>query len=188
MALLLARRGVPCSRSKIAALEAGGRPHLSFMDVLVLAHALGVAVSDLLEGHEEVVLAGGLSLTRGQVRELLGLNLKHAGSVVPENTPVRTSLTASAPTPVVAAASRIQTAEVDAALARKLGVSAELVVKNALARWGRTMTEERDHRSNQLGTMQHRQRAAHRGHITRQLTREINADLTAQGLDQRKPT
>lgn len=72
--------------------------------------------------------------------------------------------------------------EADHALAQRLNVAPQIVVDIALQIWGNTLTEERDARVARLGAMDLGKRHAHRGHITRELSQEIEAEIASKGL------
>jgi hypothetical protein len=69
----------------------------------------------------------------------------------------------------------------DGAIACTLRRSPAEVSKAAKRLWGRSAHEERDRRVAELGELTARQRQAHRGHVTRALTKEIKAHLTMPG-------
>jgi hypothetical protein len=62
--------------------------------------------------------------------------------------------------------------------ARKLGTTPERINMAAMSRWGRTLAEERDYRLRERGQdVSARQRQALRGHVTRELMNELEAEL-----------
>ncbi|MEU4801318.1 helix-turn-helix transcriptional regulator [Actinosynnema sp. NPDC023587] len=192
-ARLFARRGTPLSRSKIAAIEAGERPNLSFADVLAIAHAFNVELAELFAGDDDVTLSNRLTLPSTRIRDLITgapgvdggtrwglewrrelLDLTHVDPEIDQE---------------------LQTSEADRALALRLRIPPETVIAVAVELWGRTLSEERDLRVEGLGGLDGAERGAHRGHITRELSQEIQSELVAQGLlaevvdesDQRSP-
>lgn len=62
-------------------------------------------------------------------------------------------------------------------LAKTLGVAPLELAKASFRLWGHGLTEEREHRLKQAGTMTPRTKQALRGHLTRELKDEIIAEL-----------
>jgi hypothetical protein len=69
--------------------------------------------------------------------------------------------------------------EAEGNVARKLGVTARVIAKIAYRRWGRSLTEERDRRIAAAAEAGGDRRAL-RGHETRKLTAEIEAELVKE--------
>lgn len=184
-ARLFARRGAPLSRSKIAAIEAGERPNLAFADVLVMAHTFNVEVAELFDGHGPVAIAEHVVLSRPVIRGLLrGTNVPE-GSVSWDPQTHHAELLRIADVRAEGDAvtvGQFHLVDADHALAQRLNVAPQIVVDIALQIWGNTLTEERDARVARFGAIDLGERHAHRGHITRELSQEIEAEITRQGL------
>jgi transcriptional regulator with XRE-family HTH domain len=190
LARLLARRGAQWHRSKIAAIEAGERPNLSFGDVLVLANALNVELAELYEGDGEVTLTEYITLSRPMVRDVIRGTYVVGGSAGWDPTTRQDELTElariRADDDALKAASLLGS-EADRALAHRLNVPARAVAETAIELWNRTLTEERDARAAGLGDMSAGERQARRGHITRELSRQLQAELDRRGLITESP-
>lgn len=184
-ARLFARRGAPLSRSKIAAIEAGERPNLAFADVLVIAHTFNVEVAELFDGAGPVAISEHVVLSRPVIRGLL------RGTTFPEGSggwdPQAQHAELLRIADVRAEGDAVTTGQfrlvdADHALALRLDVAPQIVVDVALRLWNNTLTEERDARVTRFGALDRGERQAHRGHITRELSQEIEAELISQGL------
>lgn len=168
MARHLQRSGLNWARGQVAAVEAGNRESVSFEAMVVLAAALGVGVPDLLAGDGLVQLTPDARQTRGGLRTLV------AG---------RIDMDLELPDRIQVSQQAAQLRyEADIALAKRLGLSAQDVMTAARGLFdGRTLTEERDLRVKVLTlddeTMSIREQQAHRGHITRELSAEIEKAL-----------
>ncbi|MFJ5984374.1 hypothetical protein [Lentzea sp. NPDC092896] len=186
LARLFASRGAPLSRSKVAAIEAGKRPNLSFADVLLVAHTLNVELAELFEGIGQVSLTDKVALSRAQVRDLIrGLSvLDGVESWDPSTREADLHGLAETRREGEERLQAVQRGgvEADAALAERLRVSLDDVVECAVALWDRTLTAERDARVQMFGSMDRTERQAHRGHITRELGLKIQAALIERGL------
>lgn len=150
--------GLRWARSKIAALENGHRDQVSAGVLILMAKGLDVPVNELLSGDGLIGLEPAeVHLSREEARALL------AG--VP---------------PSVAAVACVPQREADAALAKLLGLPVDVIVRAAEEIFGGlTLTAERDRRVDGMGTLTVTERGAHRGHITRELAREIQQHLAA---------
>ena len=182
---LFARRGAPLSRSKIEAIEKGRRTNLTFGDVLLIAHTVNVELAELFEGDGEVSLSEHVVLSRAAIRDLIrGVSvLTASGDWDPASR--HNELVGLAD--LRAAADAEQSAgfrgfEADRTLAQRLGIAASAVIGASVQLWGRTLTEERDARVKNLGDLEMPERQAHRGHITRELSQQIQIELVSQGL------
>lgn len=184
IANLLSQAGVPMQRSKVAAIEAGTRPNMTLADVLALAIVLDVGLAELLGGEGTVRLAGSLAVSRQALSGFL------RGEVHPvlEAVPVTDSVTGTPPDLEQVhlarrrlGISRLGGTDADQALAKRLGVPHELVTRMAFMLWGHSLTDERDLRVDRLGDVGPRERQAHRGHITRELADEVEAELQRRG-------
>jgi transcriptional regulator with XRE-family HTH domain len=168
MARHLQRNGLNWARGQVAAIEAGNRESVSFEAMVVLAAALGVSLAGLLAGDGDVQLTPDTRQTRAGLRALV------AG-------PLDMDLDPWDRVQVGQRAAQLRY-EADLALAKRLGVSAQDVMTAARGLFnGRTLTEERDLRVKVLTlddeTMSIREQQAHRGHITRELSAEIEKAL-----------
>jgi len=179
-ARLVAQRGVSWSRSKIAAVEAGERPNLAFADVLMLAHVFNVELAELLEGDGDVTVTPHSIIPRRMLRDLVrGLSVLEGSAQWNPDTR-QAELVGLARIRAEDDARRIapfQGVEADQALALRLGVTTTAVITIATKLWNRTMTAERDARVADLGDLTLGERQAHRGHITRDLAQQIQAQL-----------
>jgi transcriptional regulator with XRE-family HTH domain len=148
-------RGLPWSRSQVAAIETGKRESLDLVTAAVLAAALEAPLGDLLAGDGYVRHADG-AVSRRWLRDALAGERVEVAELAP-----KAAFT------------------VDAAIASSLRVHPEDIARAAGPLWNRSAIEERDRRVAELGELTDRQRQAHRGHVTRQLTKEIKAYLAA---------
>lgn len=154
------RVGLTWARSKLAALESGTRPRIDAGELVLMAIGLEVQLSALFVGDESDLVALDSHLRyrvpRGQLR----------GLFTGETKAIEYDL----------ATEQVGPADVD--LARRLGVEPRVVAMAAAAIFdGRNLTEERDRRVRRIGELTAAQRQAHRGHVTRELAREIEAEL-----------
>lgn len=168
MARHLQRNGLNWARGQVAAVEAGNRESVPFEAMVMLAAALGVGLADLLAGDGDVQLTPDTRETRAGLRTLL------AGRIDMDLDPQDR-------VQVSQRAAQLRY-EADLALAKRLGVTAQDVMTAARSLFGgRTLTEERDLRVKVLTlddeAMSIGEQQAHRGHITRELSAEIEAAL-----------
>lgn len=151
--------GLPWTQSSISEIEAGQRP-LEYGELLVLAIVgLGIPPAELLAGDDgPVLVAGSLRLDLAQVRDIAVTRRKASVSGDFDADPqVERSLTQQ---------------EAERKAARRLGVAPEAVVAAAVRLWGQSLTAERDAR---LGPDANH---AAKGHITRQLVSQIEAEIS----------
>jgi transcriptional regulator with XRE-family HTH domain len=189
-------------RGTVAQAETGSR-RFSLEDLLLLAIAYDAPVADLVAGADEdlIELSPGVRLTVGAVRALLSgdqatIHRLHQQGV---DAPREQAAARSGRFPDVLAEARRfgirRHADVDRAVtgigdseryaARKLGTTPERINLAALASWGRTLAEERDHRVQQQGgdaETTPRGLQALRGHVTRELLTELETILSQKGL------
>lgn len=185
LARLLVRRGAQWHRSKIAAIEAGERPNLSFADVLVLANVFNVELAELYEGDGEVTLTEFITLSRPMIRDVIRGTYVVGGSDKwsPETRQDELlGLARMRADDDARKAASVPATEADRALAHRLNVPARAVVEIATELWDRTLTDERDFRVAERGDMGVGERQAYRGHITRELSHQIQAELDRRGL------
>jgi transcriptional regulator with XRE-family HTH domain len=185
LARLLVRRGAQWHRSKIAAIEAGERPNLSFADALVLANVFNVELAELYEGDGEVALTEYVTLSRPMIRDVIRGTYVVGGSDNWEPETRQDELLGLARMRAdddARKAASVPATEADRALAHRLNVPARAVVEIATELWNRTLTDERDFRVTERGDMEVGERQAYRGHITRELSQQIQAELDRRGL------
>lgn len=165
--------GLEWQRSHIAAFEAGNRDSIELDTGIALARALNVQLTDLLAGDGDVSLRNAV-LSRPGCRETLAepaprwtetIGLSEHGT--------RAFIRQSAQGETVPF-------QADAELAQRLGVRPDDVIAVAEQEWGRTLHQERDRRAAELGDLSAAERRARRGHITRQLSTEIERLLFEQ--------
>jgi len=144
------------------------RSTVSVADVLLLALAFRVSITEFFEGDGDVLLAEHLApLPREWVIAIMQGNypqpeITQREAVEQEGRDVEQMFA------TIDAFKRGPNAiEADQALARRLKVAVEDVVQVARALWGHTLTDERDARVVELGAVETAERQARRGHITR---------------------
>lgn len=190
LARLLVRRGAQWHRSKIAAIEAGERPNLSFADVLVLANVFNVELAELYEGQGEVTLTEYVTLSRPMIRDVIRGTYVVGGSDKWDPESRHNELLGLARMRADDDARKVASVaatEADRALAQRLHVPAGAVVELATELWDRTLTDERDFRVAERGDMGVGERQAYRGHVTRELSQQIQAELDRRGLIAESP-
>lgn len=166
----LRARGLMWTRSQVAALEAGNRESVDAPALLLLAEALGLArVADLVEGVGPVRLTEQTTATRNYVRDRLDGG---TGGDDPLELGSEAARAAIALMP-----GETVSFQADAELAQRLGLRPEDVYGTAERLWGRNLHEERDRRVAEMGEMTAAERRVRRGHVTRQLARELAPHL-----------
>lgn len=185
-----AQVGLKWGTGRIADLEAG-RVSPTLPTLLALCQAFSnllgrpVALADLLAGPtaSQVVVTDGLVVDLGSIQAALGGAPVDLANVAP---PV-VGMMASAAAAVAAGGGedpqrrRVLFAvwsgfgEAEKRAARSLGVTKEDAVATMADLWGRSLSEERDHRAAPGAT------AAERGHVARQLKAELAAALRTPG-------
>jgi hypothetical protein len=192
-------------RGTVAQAETGSR-RFSLEEVVLLALAYETIPAELVAGkdNELVELAPEARVSVAALRALLSGDaqaLLNLGPQVMDTPATRGGSTKSARSSrfpdVLADARRFgirRHGDVDRALerigdperyaARKLGTTPERINLAALALWGRTLAEERDHRVKQQegGDTSARGLQALRGHVTRDLMTELDTELRRKGL------
>lgn len=179
-ARLLQRRGASWSRSKIAAVEAGERPNVTLADAIVLASTFNVELAELFAGDGLVELTSTVVLPRRVVSDVA--RGTYASSSPEQWDPEARRKELLNLDRLLAAAEEITigrfgATEADHALAQRLDAPPSMVIDIAVKLWGQTLTEERDRRVAELGEKEVSERQAHRGHITRELSRQVQAEL-----------
>jgi hypothetical protein len=183
----------------VAQAETGSRK-FSLEDLLLVALAYETTPAELLVGTDNdwVELSPEARLTVRTLRALLtGTNVSiHSPG---PHVDVPATRTPGAPDQAVVTEARQfgvrRHADVDRAVsgigdperhaARKLGTTPERLSLAALARWGRTLVEERDYRLKQRLKDEDASGCgaqALRGHITRELVAELEVDLRQRGI------
>ena len=180
LAQIWQRHGLNWARSKVAALEGGKRPRVDYGELAVMALAMGVPLEQFFQGTGLATMdPSATRLSRQDLRRLVAGDqpafdyyLGNSGALHRDEEWTRERLDAP------------QSANADVDLARRLGVDPRNVVVAAMGLFdGLTLTAERDRRADRLGrgqTMQERQ--AHRGHITRELTEQVERRLREMQL------
>lgn len=179
---LLSRRGAQWHRSKIAAIEAGERPTVAIADVLLLAHTFNVELAELFEGRGDVQLSQYVTLSRPMIRDIIRGMASLGGSQDWDPETRREELLGLARIRTAGEGTRFGAREADQKLARRLDVPVRAVTEIAFELWGKTLTDERDERVSELGDRPLAERPAHRGHITRELSQQIEDELRARGV------
>jgi transcriptional regulator with XRE-family HTH domain len=189
------RKGLQWSRSSIAMLEAGRRS-CSISELLIVASALGAPLRLIVSGEclpdrpETVMLTATTAANLAAISEALVSPSDRLG--------LRTAFRIGWEIGQEMSAWSIESGDADQKAARQLGISTERLMSVAEPLWGRSLTAERERRVNEgpfstddhralVSTDDHRvpsstedrQRAlrALRGHITRELLRELRAAL-----------
>lgn len=167
------RLGLSWTRTKLAALERGERARVDLGELPLMAWALLASPLDLLAGEGLVRLEPtAMMTTREELRAMLS-GKKPAGK-----SPFRLDDLEGDATSRKTLESALT--EADAELAKRLtftlhrpvSVADVFRVADTLFE-GRTVTEERDRRTAELGDMTAAARQAHRGHVTRELARQV---------------
>jgi len=187
-------------RGTVAQAEVGVR-RFALEEVLLLALAYETSLTELITGDENelVELTPEARLSVGALRTLLSGNRTAVHELPAEavDVPARRGAPSrrSRRFPdVLAEAKRFgigdrsmlehaldEVGDAERHAARKLGTTPERINIAAMRRWGRTLAEERDHRLALHGAdVPARRRQALRGHITRDLMTELEAELSEQ--------
>jgi transcriptional regulator with XRE-family HTH domain len=177
LAHLWQRRGLNWARSKLSALESGGRPTMSVGELVAIAAAFGVPLSELFQGPPSGRVA--LSPTGAEVAGP-SLAAFFGGAAT-----ITTNIGSEAHKKEMArleAMPERRPAQADIELAQRLGVPARDVVLAAMQAFDSlTLTEERDRRVARMGSSTAPERQAHRGHVTRELAAIVEARLREVG-------
>lgn len=164
--------GLMWGRSQIAALEAGNREDVPSTVLVLLAEALDAKLGDLAAGEGYVRLTSEVTVRREWLRARWGSDgpsRDSAGGVILGGRAVR-ALMESLPGEKVPFGA-------DADLARRRGVPVDEVSAAAERLWGRTLHQERDRRVAEFGDLASDERRIRRGHVTRELARELEPHL-----------
>lgn len=170
LARWLQGHGLYWQRSHVAALEAGNRETLDAGALWALAYALEVPIAQLFEGDGDVRVTADSVATRRALRDAYG------GQGVRDAPRLVTSRSSRQMVDLMAG--EVVSFQADADLAEKLGLKPQDVYEVAERLWGgRNLQQERDRRVAELGEVPAGARGARRGHVTRQLIREITPHL-----------
>lgn len=163
---------------------------MSIADVLLLAHTFNVELAELFDGDGDVELSQLATLPRPLIRDIIRGMASLEGSKDWDPHTRHDELLGLARIRTAGEGTRFGAREADQMLARRLDVPVRAVTEIARELWDKTLTDERDERVNQLGDLPLSERPAHRGHITRELSHQIEDELRARGLlpDQPEPT
>jgi transcriptional regulator with XRE-family HTH domain len=184
LAQLWQRHGLSWARSKVSALEAGNRPRVDVADLVIMAVSLGVKLAELFvgPGAGKVELKpepNAVDVDGPELHDLFAasdtdVNLQVGGAAYELHRKHLEEMT-EGPKPMQA----------DVELAQRIGVHPRRVAQAAIDLFdGRTLTEERDRRVERMGDLTLQERQAHRGHVTRELSVQLEAILTAGGDEQ----
>jgi transcriptional regulator with XRE-family HTH domain len=193
--------GLRWTRTTVAKVERGERA-MSVEEVVLLSLALRVAMSDLVSGADMIAITEDAALSARNLRALLDGRRDDVvlpGVDIPavRQAPARLRQLARLfqrtvapvwPDPPMWAVKEAQMAasnDAEVNASRRLGVAPFLVALAACRRWGRTLTAERDERVAEAapGDASSRTLTALRGHVTRQLVAELEAELPAKSTE-----
>jgi transcriptional regulator with XRE-family HTH domain len=155
----LRQHGLSWTQATVAAIEAGQRA-VSAEEEKVLISVLGVPLKDLLRTNAKQVEMAGVRVSPKALRDLAHGQPVQLLPVAPADTPVR---------PDFAYPGGVAEMKV----ASKLGVPREVILDTCVRLWGRTLTEERELRSEEAGGLT----SAQKGRVTRVLILEIESAL-----------
>ena len=172
VAAALKATGLFWQRSHVAALEAGNRETLDLGTLVLISRALEVPASQWFEGEGRVRLSADATVSREALREWFDSGTMPTPLLVGR----RAARAAIARWGELSHATKVSF-HADAELAARLGLRPEEVYTAAERLWGRNLHQEREKRLGDLGELSPGQRRAKRGHITRQLTKELEPYL-----------
>jgi hypothetical protein len=187
-------------RGTVAQAEVGAR-RFGLEEVLLLALAYETSLAELIAGDDDemveltpqarIPVSALRAMLRGQA-DARSLSTE-AGDTPARRGPARMSRSERFPD-VLAEAERFgmgdrsmleralnEVSDTERHVARKLGTTPEQLNLAAIQRWGCTLAEEREQRLHeQIGDVPPRRRQALRGHVTRELMTELEAELRCQ--------
>lgn len=177
-AAFLRANGLPWTAANVASIESGRRETIDLGALTLLATTYDVPLSRLFEGTGEMRLAPEVTAPLPQYR--MWLDGDGDGAV-----PVLT-LSGSAARKLIEAMPEDGKIlfQADSELAARLGLTPKDVYEAAERLWGRTLHEERDRRIAELGELTPTQRRTRRGHITRQLAKELKPHLPKESEEE----
>ncbi|MFC6577549.1 hypothetical protein [Planomonospora parontospora] len=159
--------GLAWTAANIASIESGRRESMDIAALTLLAGSYEVPLSRLFAGEGNMRLSADAVVDLSDYREWLDgqsrLSITLSGSAVRR-------WANSLPGETVSF-------QADAELAARLGLRPEDVYTAAEKLWGRNLHQERDRRMAEMGEMTPTQRRTRRGHITRQLAKELAPHL-----------
>lgn len=168
------RYGLVWARSKLAALETGGRPQVSAGELVLIALAMRVPIGELFDGPEgsRVSLAPyEIDFDAAEFAQLFATELP----------PIELTIKGDAYRAHLEHLEQVQkeqSVQADVELAQRLGIHPRDVIRVAMGLFdGRSLTVERDRRVERMGAMTVQERQAHRGHVTRELSSMIERRL-----------
>jgi transcriptional regulator with XRE-family HTH domain len=171
-------------RGTVAQVEVGAR-RLTLQEFFALAIMYETTPAALIGGEDEdlVALTTTTAICAGDLRSLLSGQVITADRLRPGTSIGSTR--AAVGRAVAGGSTGSDIGEAERYVARRLGVTVEHVNDAALARWGRSLSEERDRRvAEPAEGASPRQLQALRGHVTRELLADLTRDLTLK----RSPT
>lgn len=171
-ALFLRSEALNWTAANIASIESGRRETVDVVVLSLLAVAYNVPLSRLFEGDGEMRLGHETTVLLRTYRRWLD----DGG---PGNQRLILTQTGFAARKAIEAMPDDGKFlfQADAELAARLDLTPQDVYRAAERLWGRTLHEERDRRIADLGEMTPTQRRTRRGHITRQLAKELEPHL-----------
>jgi transcriptional regulator with XRE-family HTH domain len=165
--------GLWWQRSHVAAIEAGNRESVDFGALALIAAAFDLPVSDLFVGDGPVRLSSDAVVTRQWLRDVFS-HRPPSDAYEPSGRAAR-KFAEQIPGEKVSF-------QADAELAQRLGLRPEDVYQAAESLWqGRNLHQERDRRIAEMGEMSAAERRVRRGHVTRQLAKELAPYLPDPG-------
>ena len=172
--------GLQWSRSTVAMAEAGLKTYeLGETMALALALCDDGKVGELLKGDGQVVV-GDLLVSMDEARSTLNDAKGGTGAAVTRLQARHSALAGIQMNDVLSRSglAAAATGEAEQKAARSLGIPIEDVNLRAVHLWGRSLTQERDRRlaNRSTETMSRRSTQAARGHITRELLRELEKE------------
>ncbi|MDT3441297.1 helix-turn-helix domain-containing protein [Pseudofrankia sp. BMG5.37] len=171
--------GLPWTRVRVAAVERGARESVDLGTLRVLADAFDVELAEFFAGAGDVILSPRAQQTRAGLRAALrGVSTT---SEIGASDRVLSVLDDETPIVRLRSHRRVVSVDADQALAERLSVELADVLRAADGLWGHSLTEERDRRVAALGDLEPGERQAHRGHITRELARDVEDRLGKGG-------
>ncbi|NJP28078.1 hypothetical protein FLW53_28535 [Microbispora sp. SCL1-1] len=163
--------GLAWTAANVASIESGRRESIDLGALTLLAGSYDVPLSRFFHGNGEMRLSAEVTVDLRDYRQWLDgqarLSLTH------------TLRGSAAQRWINSLSSEVVSFQADAELAARLGLRPEDVYTAAEKLWGRNLHQERDRRLAEFGDMTPAQRRTRRGHITRQLAKELEPHLPA---------
>lgn len=177
LALRARALGLNWNRSTVAIAEGGRRVSVSFEELILLSHLLDVPPREFLEGDDTVRLGEGSSAAAEVLRSAVaGRRLQGAVTIGGEGAD---DVAVIGHVWRELGVTRNVPGEAEYKAARKLGVPPLSIMRSASNLWGQTLTAERDVRVAERAGDDAGERSlqALRGHVTRQLTTELEPEV-----------